>query len=88
MYASDSRHAHRRIKPEILQVRHFVIFSEANGRTVADWYLNGTFSRKVRAPVDRLPGNSWARMARAVRDGQCHREQTAILRDGKGETVG
>ena len=47
-----------------------------------------TSSRKVRAPLDRLPGNPWARMARAVRDGQCHREETATFRGGKGETVG
>jgi len=44
------------------------------GRTIAHRYLIGTYSRKVRAPVDRLPGNPWARTARVVRDGQCHRE--------------
>jgi len=63
-------------------------FEEANGRTIAHWYPSGTYSRKVRAPVDRLPGNAWARTARAVRDGKCHRKQTAILTGGKGETVG
>jgi len=35
---------------------------EANGRTIAHWY-HGTYSRKVRAPVDRPPGNPWARTA-------------------------
>ena len=33
------------------------------GRTIAHRYLIGTYSRKVRAPVDRLPGNPWARAA-------------------------
>jgi len=61
--------------------------SQANGRTIADWYLSDTYLRKVRAPVDRLPGNPWAWVARVTHDGQCHREQTAILRNGKGETV-
>lgn len=37
--------------------------------------------------MDKLPGNTWARVARVARDGKCHREQTAILREGKGETV-
>ena len=64
------------------------IFEEAIGRTIAHWYPCGTYSRKVRAPVDRLPGNPWARAARVARDGKCHREQTAILTGGKGETVG
>src|SRR5881275_2039266 len=48
----------------------FIIFPQANGRTIAYWYLIDTYSRKVRAPVDKLPGNSWARVARANRDGQ------------------
>jgi hypothetical protein len=47
-----------------------------------------TYSRKVRAPVNRLPGNAWAWATRVTRDGKCHREETAFLRDGKGETVG
>ena len=55
------------------------IFEEAIGRTIAHWYPCDTYSRKVRAPVDRLPGNTWARTARAVRDGKCHREETAIF---------
>src|SRR6266513_110446 len=59
----------------------------AKGRTIARWYPCDTYSRKVRAPLDKLPGNAWAQMARAIRDGKCHREQTAFLRDGKGETV-
>jgi hypothetical protein len=46
------------------------------------------YSRKVRAPVNRLPGNTWAWVTRVVRDGKCHREETAIFREGKGETVG
>ncbi len=57
----------------------FVIFRRAIGRAIAHWYLYDTYSRKVRAPVDRLPGNTWARTARVVRDGKCHREKTAIF---------
>jgi hypothetical protein len=56
-----------------------IIFGRAIGRTIAHWYPCDTYSRKVRAPVDRLPGNPWARMARAIRDGQCHRKETAIF---------
>src|SRR2546423_2748381 len=55
----------------------FVIFQRAISRTVA--HSIQYYSRKVRAPVDRLPGNTWARIARAVRDGQCHRKETAIF---------
>jgi hypothetical protein len=69
-------------------IRHFgYIPRRAIGRTIANRYHIDTNPRKVRAPVDRLPGNTWARVARAVRDGKCHREQTAIFREGKGETV-
>ena len=69
-------------------VRHFgYILKRAIGRTIANRYRIDINSRKVRAPVDRLPGNTWARVARATRDGKCHREETAILREGKGETV-
>jgi hypothetical protein len=39
-------------------------------------------SRKVRAPVDRLPDNSWAQAVRTAGDGKCHREQTAISWQG------
>jgi hypothetical protein len=35
-------------------------------------------SRKVRAPVDRPPGNPWALITRVISDGKCHRKQTAI----------
>ena len=69
-------------------IRHFdYILKRAIGRTIANRYQVDTNPRKVRAPVDRLPGNTWARVARVARDGKCHREQTAILREGKGETV-
>lgn len=61
--ASDGRHALDTVKPATLDLRHFVIFRQANGRTIADWYLLDTYSRKVRAPVDRLPGNPWAWVA-------------------------
>jgi len=41
--------------------------------------------RKVRAPADRVPGNTWGARAH----GKCNREQTAQVPDGtgKGETV-
>ncbi len=43
--------------------------------------------RKVRAPQDRVLGNSQSRR----REGKCHRKQTAPsdirIRRGKGETV-
>jgi hypothetical protein len=53
-------------------------------------------SRKVRAPLGTLPGNSWAPAARADGDGQCDRKQTAddcdldrkeAIQSGKGEKV-
>jgi len=69
-------------------IRHLdYIFRRAIGRTIANRYQIDTNPRKVRAPVDKLPGNTWARVARVARDGKCHREQTAVLREGKGETV-
>ena len=75
-------------KHESAQFVILVIYlKRAIGRTIANRYHIDTNPRKVRAPVDRLPGNTWARVARATRDGKCHREQTAILREGKGETV-
>src|ERR1700675_4491026 len=76
---SEARHAVERLKPGSTCYRHSAIFRQANGRTIAHWYPCDTYSRKVRAPVDRLPGNAWARAARAGRDGKCHREQTAIF---------
>ena len=54
-------------------------FVRAIGRAIAHSYLCDTYSRKVRAPVDRLPGNTWARLARTIRDEQCHRKETAIF---------
>src|SRR5436189_6222185 len=83
------RQPSRIISPEteLSVASSFCYIERADGRTIAHWYLYGTYSRKVRAPVDRLPGNSWARIARALRDGKCHREQTAILTGGKGEKV-
>ena len=61
--ASDARHAVHTGKPPTPDFRHFVILRQANGRTIASSYLFDTYSRKVRAPVDRLPGNPWAWVA-------------------------
>ena len=86
--ASDARHTLVGLQRTNRPIRHFgYIHGRAIGRTIASKYRIDTNPRKVRAPVDRLPGNTWARVARATRDGKCHREQTAILREGKGETV-
>ena len=86
--SSDARHTPTAPREENRPVRHFgYISTRAIGRTIANRYQLDTNPRKVRAPVDRLPGNTWARVARVTRDGKCHREQTAILREGKGETV-
>ena len=86
--ASVDRHTLPDSKDNNRLIRQFgYIFKRAIGRTIANRYHVDTNPRKVRAPVDRLPGNTWARVARVTRDGKCHREQTAILREGKGETV-
>ena len=85
---SERRHTPTALRERNRPVRHFgYISTRAIGRTIANRYHLDTNPRKVRAPVDRLPGNTWARAARVTRDGKCHREQTAILREGKGETV-
>jgi hypothetical protein len=88
MPPSDGRHTPTARRETNRPVRHFGYISKrAIGRTIANRYRLDTNPRKVRAPVDRLPGNTWARVARVTRDGKCHREQTAIFREGKGETV-
>ncbi len=48
-----------------------------------DRYGRALAPRKVRAPQGRLPGNAWVRAARASRNGQCNRKQTAVLARGR-----
>jgi len=84
--ASVDRHTLTDSKDNNRLIRHFGYISREQSVGRSRIGIT-TYSRKVRAPVDRPPGNAWARVARVTRDGKCHREETAILRDGKGETV-
>src|SRR6187551_311072 len=51
---------------------------ESAGQSLRDVRKNGP-GRKVRAPVDRVPGNAWGARAH----GKCNRKQTAEVPPGK-----
>jgi hypothetical protein len=86
--ASEVRHTSMHLGSNETRNSSFWLYSEESNRSDDRGLVFNTDPRKVRAPVDRPPGNTWARAARVVRDGKCHRKQTATFTGGKGEKVG